>query len=444
MEETLADEEDEYNMTGPMSTYEEQTDHEVEEETDHLLPYKVLKGEVARTLHVAMSTGLRGLLYEVSKLLKCHPDALSVAYLLSTAKAKEHPVLLDSPGTFLEMIRVWKAASAREQDKFEIAWNRREAAYKKSLSSALKNGTTRPDPLSKGRPDPVFIHVTPCSNGNSSSQGDSPPRKKAKKSKKSKRAQSPDNVPEKKERSDAEMLLQLKAARQCHQHGKPDFVLPGGQHIDPSDEDWSFWALALTKKVDKVTHENPPDTILHKWTTVYNIGAPGQGIVRSAARPQKQADIAQAAAQNVLQGLIPWGPFPTLWNANGFGNTGQAIPPTVIGQHTPPPPAPITQASSQINVQDLIDDSTVYPRIDAWLAEVDSNAKRNPDNRNFHQYADGFSNAGLYRINELAAIEAAELVEIYKSVEPTPIPARLMRGTAAVIIGYARKDVYGK
>ncbi|KZO97777.1 hypothetical protein CALVIDRAFT_526523 [Calocera viscosa TUFC12733] len=394
-------EEEDYNLTGALSAYEEQTDREAEEEeADHILPYKIVDGTIARTLHLAMSTGLRGLLYQVSKLLKCHPDALSIAYLLSTSKAKEHPVLLDSPGTFLEMVRVWKAATTREQDKFEIAWNRREAT-----------------------------------------QDSSPPRKKAKKGKKSRRAVSPDNIPNKKERSDAEMLLQLKAARQCHQHGKPDFVLPGGVHIDPSDEDWSFWALALTKKVDNVTHDNPPDTILNKWTTVYNVRAPG-AIIRSATSPQKGADIAHAAAQNVLQGLMPW--VPPFWNPSSLSTTGSALTPPVMVQQIQRPPALTTVPGSQINVQDLIDDSTIYPRIDAWLVEVDANPKRNPDDRNFSQYAAGLDSAGLYRINELAAIEAAEMVEIYNSAEPTPIPSRLTPGAASVLIGYARKNIYGK
>ncbi|KZO94274.1 hypothetical protein CALVIDRAFT_565921 [Calocera viscosa TUFC12733] len=435
-------EEEDYNLTGALSAYEEQTDREAEEEeADHILPYKIVDGTIARTLHLAMSTGLRGLLYQVSKLLKCHPDALSIAYLLSTSKAKEHPVLLDSPGTFLEMVRVWKAATTREQDKFEIAWNRREATYKKALTAALKQRTARPEALSKGEPEPVFIHITPCPTGNSSSQDSSPPRKKAKKGKKSRRAVSPDNIPNQKERSDAEMLLQLKAARQCHQHGKPDFVLPGGVHIDPSDEDWSFWALALTKKVDNVTHDNPPDTILNKWTTVYNVRAPG-AIIRSATRPQKGADIAHAAAQNVLQGLMPW--VPPFWNPSSLSTTGSALTPPVMVQQIQRPPALTTVPGSQINVQDLIDDSTIYPRIDAWLVEVDANPKRNPDDRNFSQYAAGLDSAGLYRINELAAIEAAEMVEIYNSAEPTPIPSRLTRGAASVLIGYARKDVYGK
>ncbi|KZO89368.1 hypothetical protein CALVIDRAFT_532143 [Calocera viscosa TUFC12733] len=212
-------------------------------------------------------------------------------------------------------------------------------------------------------------------------------------------------------------------------------------HIEPSDEDWSLWALALNKKVDGVTHDNPPLQIANKWSLCYNVRAP-TGIVRSATRPQKSADVVHAAAQSVLQGLLPWG-----WPGGLPGNTIGSFPlpgagPPVFQQASAPPAASILAPAGGQHISDLIDDSIVHPRLHSWLADIDRNPNRNPDDRNFSQYGEGLASSGLLRLHELAALEAAELVEIYNSAEPTPQPAKIPRGTAAILLGYAKKDVY--
>ncbi|KZO89384.1 hypothetical protein CALVIDRAFT_532131, partial [Calocera viscosa TUFC12733] len=264
------EEEEEYDVTGALSAYDEQEDAE---EIDHVLPYKVVSGSVARQFSLPMSEGLKGLKNEAGRILRSHPDHLSLAYLLSTAKTKETPVLLDSPHAFLEMIRGWKAATAKIQDKFDIAWTRREKLHMKTKAAAAKKGHELPPPLSKGGPEAVFVTLSRCADNGSSSQGSSPPKKNKKHRKK--KAASPEPVLDKTmKHSDAETLTHLKAAWQCHQHNQPDFVLSGGMHIEPSDEDWSLWALALNKKVDGVTHDNPPLQIANKWSLCYNVRAP--------------------------------------------------------------------------------------------------------------------------------------------------------------------------
>ncbi|KZT61247.1 hypothetical protein CALCODRAFT_506269 [Calocera cornea HHB12733] len=340
------------DVTGTASAYQEEVDDEAEEPEEE---------------------GLGVLHYDVGKLLKVHPNHLSLAYSLSTSKSKAPLSALDLPDTFLDMIRAWKAATKRVQDKFEAAWSKCQSAYKKAISSATMKRTEFPLEPKRGEPDVVYVMLSNCSTSSSGAE-DSPPTKGNRKGKKGKKTKSPPasaavEAAANTSSSDATTLIELKKVHLCYEHGRSNMILPGGKHIEISNEDWSFWALALNKKVDSVSYETPPPILMNCWLICNNISAP-MGTVCAVTCPQKMAEVAQAAAQSILQGLgLPW----TL-----FGPP--SMTPSVAGhQFVPPSGAGKKQDNNNQDVRDLIEDSSAYPALDLWLSELNTNPIRNVD-----------------------------------------------------------------
>ncbi|EJU00103.1 hypothetical protein DACRYDRAFT_17145 [Dacryopinax primogenitus] len=307
-----------------------------------------------------------------------HPLFLdNLTYILSTSHVKEIPVLLKSASTFIEMVQQWQCSTHKEEMKAEQTYTCLEGTWKKQCCKAAELGAKAPN--KPKRPAPIMVYII-LSNTSSIAQDD--------KSKDKVKGKGKGKNPKKSNSPHTSLEEQRKGL-----YGQADIVLPGGVHWDPSDQDWSFWNLALSRKVPNVTETEPPGNIMDKWITI-------------SETCQSEGPLCQATCPLKCQAVDLY---------------------LLLGQDLCGPPL------------DGIDVSIPSPLLKEWLEKsVDGNPQWNSDQHNFSQYLDAFIKAGLYHLGELAAVGSMDkLLDTYHLSKPKE---RMLCGTAVVLLNYARVD----
>ncbi|KAL0960352.1 hypothetical protein HGRIS_011976 [Hohenbuehelia grisea] len=230
-----------------------------------------------------------------------------------------------------------------------------------------------------------------------------------------------DGSPRRETLSGPEWVARLKKDNICLDHPGKACLKQGNQpHYFYSEADLSGWAVWMKSGYPSST-EPPPNSKLNN--------TPAENPV-----PQTQGPTPLQMTTPLPQ------PFS---NPYAFFPSPYTYPPAPGPPQWPPYPYaefPLPQRKRKYYEHDIpssdsidedIEDSELYPRVEDWLAELDD-GPRGKDGHNFASYTAGFIAKKYFRVIDISEMTAQDIVRTCAGIED---------GTVSKLIKYARQDV---
>ncbi|KAJ7824659.1 hypothetical protein B0H13DRAFT_2290928 [Mycena leptocephala] len=208
--------------------------------------------------------------------------------------------------------------------------------------------------------------------------------------------------------SGPQWVARLQEDNACKEHGGMGCLKYINGHIKLSKIDLTTWAIFMQNGYQSTT--NPP---------------PKLKLNEPAPAPSQAAPVLAAPAANaVMPAMHPYGVPPyTPW-------PGWPMPGGPYQTPVPHPKPRYDDAPSSDPVEE-VEDVTLFPRLSAWLQDLDS-GPRGQDGHQFTEFAADLEREKYMRIVDLVDLETSDLRAL--------IP-EMAHGTATKLLSYAEKDV---
>ncbi|KAK7034388.1 hypothetical protein R3P38DRAFT_2772451 [Favolaschia claudopus] len=342
------DEDSEANDDDSSDDEEEDED----EEDDFRIPAITLKfivpvGAASDTTKLSSTTSYDDCMQKIADTMDIRKSKLQIAYKLSSWKKADKPRILNTEQHLQELFSAARAEIIARSNK------------KSRKTDAIE--ITIVDNTPKETKETVAKTTT----------------KKGKKKQVTSVGTDDEQDCDEKAKTAAEWLVDLEEARYCEKHSAHCVVASNGDHIKLSFQG-VHTSLSQAPKV---------------------LGLPTEAGYEAPAPSRAKLSQPQNAPPQAYPPYPPYPPYPYAYYPPPPHHPHP--PPAHLPEQPPRQPSPRKAVPPVVIDETVLDDPTLYPKIDDWLLDLDT-SPRGEDGQNFRQYAAAFREHGILRVIQLA------------------------------------------